>query len=161
MTPLGREVLAARAMLEVALAYRDRAPPPDPGEVALRLETLGEQVREVIGTLRNKGLLVEVTAGGLVPARPLELLTLADVRRAISGEPLPGLAAGSPGGGDPGRGGGGRSGGARPVVLRGAVRPRPHGGWSPRRLPGTPEWGRRVLRLPHAFGTLADFALLR
>ena len=86
-TPLGRELLAARAMLEVALAYRDRAPAPDPGDVALRLETFGEQVREVLGALRAKRLVIEVAGGGLVPARPLEHITVADVRRAISGEP--------------------------------------------------------------------------
>jgi membrane protein len=86
-TPLGRELLAARAMLEVALAYRNGTPPPDPGEVALRLETFGEQVREVLGALRAKQLVVELAGGGLVPGRPLEAITLADVRRAISGEP--------------------------------------------------------------------------
>ncbi len=91
MTPLGRELLAARAMLEVALAYRAGAPPPDPGDVAVRLETFGEQVRDVLGTLRVKQLVVELSGGGLVPARPLEAITLGDVRRAISGTP-PGRA---------------------------------------------------------------------
>ncbi len=86
-TPLGRELLAVRAMLEVALAYRDGSAPPDPGEVALRLETFGEPVREILGVLRGKQLVFEVVGGGLVPARPLEELTLADVRRAVSGEP--------------------------------------------------------------------------
>ncbi len=86
-TPLGRELLAARALLEVALAYRDGAPPPDPGEVAVRLETFGEPVREVLGALRLKQIVAEVSGGGLVPARPLETITLGDVRRAISGDP--------------------------------------------------------------------------
>jgi membrane protein len=86
-TPLGRELLAARAMLEVALAYRDGAAPPDPGEVALRIETFGEPVREILATLRAKRLVLEVSGGGVVPARPLEQITLADVRHAVSGDP--------------------------------------------------------------------------
>lgn len=86
-TPLGRELLAARAMLEVALAYRDGRAPPDPGDVALRIETFGEPVREILGVLRAKQLVVEASGGGLVPARPLERITLGDVRRAISGSP--------------------------------------------------------------------------
>jgi membrane protein len=86
-TPLGRELLAARAMLEVALAYRDGSAPPDPGEVALRMETFGEPVREILGVLRARQLVVEVAGGGLVPARPLARLTLGDVRRAVSGSP--------------------------------------------------------------------------
>ena len=86
-TPLGRELLAARAMLEVALAYRDGLSPPGPGEVALRIETFGEPVREILEVLRAKQLVLEVAGGGLVPARPLERITLGDVRRAVSGSP--------------------------------------------------------------------------
>ena len=86
-TPIGRELLAARAMLEVALAYREGRAPPDPGEVALRIETFGEPVREILGVLRAKQLVLEVAGGGLVPARPLEQITLGDVRRAVSGSP--------------------------------------------------------------------------
>jgi membrane protein len=86
-TTLGRELLAARAMLEVALAFAQERPPPDPADVALRLEAFGEPVRETLGVLRQAGLVLEVAGGGLVPARPLDKLSLADVRRAISGEP--------------------------------------------------------------------------
>jgi membrane protein len=86
-TALGRELLAARVMLEIALAYRAGAPAPDPGEVALRVRTFGEPVRDIVDTLRAKGLVLEVAGGGLVPTRPLEGITLADVRRAVSGEP--------------------------------------------------------------------------
>src|SRR5690349_7110799 len=77
-TPLGREL---------ALAYVRGETPPDPGEVALRIESFGEPVREVIGALRAQGLVLELAAGGLVPGRPLAAITLADVRRAISGAP--------------------------------------------------------------------------
>jgi len=86
-SPVGRELLAARAMLEVALAYRTGAPAPDPGGVALRMETFGEPVREVIGTLKAKKLMLELAGGGLVPARSLDQISLADVRRAVSGVP--------------------------------------------------------------------------
>ncbi|HET9598049.1 MAG TPA: YhjD/YihY/BrkB family envelope integrity protein [Anaeromyxobacteraceae bacterium] len=86
-TPLGHELLAAQALLEVALAFRAGAPPPDMGEVAERLATFGEPVREVLGILRVGGLVHELSGGGLVPARPLAEITLADVRRAVSGAP--------------------------------------------------------------------------
>jgi membrane protein len=88
-TPLGRELLAARAMLEIALAYDNGEAPPDPGEVALRIESFGEPVREVIGALRAQGLVLELAGGELVPGRSLAAITLADVRRTISGAPNP------------------------------------------------------------------------
>jgi membrane protein len=86
-TSLGRELLAARAMLEIALAYDRGAPPPEPGEIALKIKGFGEPVREILATLRAKQIVLEVAGGGLVPARPLDQVTLADVRRAISGQP--------------------------------------------------------------------------
>ena len=84
---LGRELLAARALLAVALAYREGRAPPDPGEVALQLSAFGEPTREILDLLRARGLVLEVAGGGLVPARPLDQLTLGDVRRAVSGTP--------------------------------------------------------------------------
>jgi membrane protein len=86
-TPLGRELLAARALLEVARAWRNGAPPPDPGEVAAALEVVAEPVREVLSRLRAEGILVEAAGGGLLPSRPLERITLADVRLALAGAP--------------------------------------------------------------------------
>ncbi len=85
-TPLGRELLAARVTLEVALAFRSGAPPPDSFQLALRTETFPDPVREIVAALRARGLLLEVAGGGLVPGRPLERLSLADVRAAIAGE---------------------------------------------------------------------------
>jgi membrane protein len=85
-TPLGRELLAARALLEVALAYQAGAPPPDTGSLALRLGTFAEPVRDIVFVLRGRQLLVETAAGGLVPGRPLDAITLADVRAAVAGE---------------------------------------------------------------------------
>jgi len=86
---LGRELLAARALLVVALAWRDGEPPLDPGEVADRLEAPAERVREVLARLRDGGLLAESARGALTPGRPLERTTLADVRRVIAGPPPP------------------------------------------------------------------------
>jgi membrane protein len=84
-TPLGRELLAARAMLEVARAHHLGRTPPDPGEVAAALEMLVEPTREVLAQLRITGLILETASGGLVPSRPLDQLTLANVREVLSG----------------------------------------------------------------------------
>ena len=88
-TALGRELLAARVMLELALDYAEGRPPTDPGDIAVRLQTFGEPVREVVGALRMGGLVRDTAGGGLVPARPLDRITLADVRRVTSGGPPP------------------------------------------------------------------------
>jgi len=84
-TPLARELLAGQVMLEVALAYDRGAPPPDPGDVAARLDVLAESVREMVDTLRQSGLVQDVAGGGLVPSRPLGQLTLGDLRRVSVG----------------------------------------------------------------------------
>ncbi len=84
-TPLARELLAGQVMLEVALAYDRGAPPPDPGDVAARLDMLAEPVREMVDTLRQAGLVHDVAGGGLVPSRPLGQLTLGDLRRVSVG----------------------------------------------------------------------------
>ena len=94
-TPLGRERLAARAMLEVALAFQ-RGEAATAEEIAERAVAFPEPVRDVIGALRAGGLVVDTAAGGLVPARPLDRLTLADVRRAVAGGAPAGEDDGSP-----------------------------------------------------------------
>lgn len=92
---LGREVVAGRAMLAVARAYEDGGEAPEPGELASALGASADDVGEVIAALKAAGLLVALGDGGLVPARPLERITMRDVRRAISGdEPPPGPGAG-------------------------------------------------------------------
>ena len=90
-TRTGKEITAGRAMLEIARAFDTGTPPPDAGEVAMRLGMSADDASDAIGALRNAGLLVMVGDGGLVPARPLERITLLDVRRALSGAepPLP------------------------------------------------------------------------
>jgi membrane protein len=84
-TPLAKELLAGRVMLEVAEAYDRGTPPPDPGDIAEHLEMLAEPVREMVGTLRAAGLVVEASGGGVVPARPLAQISLADVRKVVTG----------------------------------------------------------------------------
>jgi membrane protein len=85
----GREIVAGRAMLAVALAYDAGADAPDAGEIASRLGTPADDVAEVVLALRGAGLVVSLGDGGLVPARPLEQLTMRDVRRAVAGEEPP------------------------------------------------------------------------
>jgi membrane protein len=84
---MGRELLAVRALLEVALAWWDGAQAPDAGEVADRLDAPAEPVREVLAALEEAGFLSESDDGRLTPARPLSQTTLADVRRVIAGPP--------------------------------------------------------------------------
>jgi membrane protein len=82
----GREILAGRVMLAIARAFDAGAgDPPDGGELATQLALDAEDAGEAVAVLRQGGLVVSVADGGLVPARPLERITLADVRRAIEG----------------------------------------------------------------------------
>jgi membrane protein len=84
-TAIPRELLALRALVEVALAFRDGEPPPDAGVVADRLEAAAEPVREVLSALEDAGLVRAGERGGLVPARPAEQISLADVRAVFAG----------------------------------------------------------------------------
>ncbi len=83
----GRELLAVRALLEVALSLWDGAKAPDAGEVADRIDSPAEPVRDVLGALEEAGYLTESDDGSLAPARPLSRITLADVHRVIAGPP--------------------------------------------------------------------------
>jgi membrane protein len=81
----GKEILAGQAMLIVARAYDEEAPAPDAGDIATRLGATAEQAGEAIAGLRQQALVVALADGGLVPARPLEKISLLDVRRAVAG----------------------------------------------------------------------------
>ncbi len=82
----GREILAGRVMLAIARAFdAGGGAAPDGGELATQLALDADDVGEAIAALRQGGLVVAVADGGLVPARPLERITLEDVRRAIEG----------------------------------------------------------------------------
>lgn len=85
----GREIIAGRAMVAIARAFDEGAEAPDAGEVASALGTSADDVAEVIRALKGAALLVSLGDGGLVPARPLERITMRDVRRAISGDEPP------------------------------------------------------------------------
>ena len=91
---IGKEITAARALLAVARAFDTGAPAPDAGEVAVDLGVSADDVSEVFVALRGTGLVVPLGDGGLVPGRPLEKITLLDVRRALSGKEAP-LGAGT------------------------------------------------------------------
>ena len=83
---IGREILAGRVMLAIARAFDDGGgDAPDGGELATKLALDADDAGEAIAALRQGGLVVAVADGGLVPARPLERITLGDVRRAIGG----------------------------------------------------------------------------
>jgi membrane protein len=81
----GKEMLAGEALLRVARAFDLGAPPPDPGDVTTQLGSTAEEAGEALAALRQAGLVVALADGGLVPSRPLEKLTLLDVRRAVVG----------------------------------------------------------------------------
>jgi membrane protein len=89
-TRAGREILAGQLMLHVARAFDRGDPPPDGAEAASQLGAQADDVEDVLGVLRNAGLLIAAAEGGVVPSRPLEKITLDDVRRAVLGGDLPG-----------------------------------------------------------------------
>jgi membrane protein len=91
-----KEILAGRALLAVARAFDAGAPAPDPGEVANDLGAPADDVSEVLDALKTAGLVVTLGDGGLAPARPLEKLTLLDVRVALSGAPASSSASADP-----------------------------------------------------------------
>jgi membrane protein len=81
----GREILAGRVMLAIARAFDAGAEAPDGGELATQLGLEADDAGEAIAALRQAGLVVAVADGGLVPARPLERISLDHVRRAVEG----------------------------------------------------------------------------
>lgn len=81
----GREILAGQAMLVIARAYDRGAAPPDAGDLAAALGAQAEAAGEALGALKQANLVTNLADGGLVPSRPLERISLADVRRAVAG----------------------------------------------------------------------------
>lgn len=91
----GREIIAGQAMLAVARAFDAGEPALDAGDLATRIGASAEETGEAVAALRQRGVVVALTDGGLVPARPLEKITLLDIRRGVAGsEPTLGTAAG-------------------------------------------------------------------
>lgn len=85
--PLGREVLFAHLVEQVARDYASSAPPLRTRDLVARLGLEEGAVRPALETLQEQGIVREVAAGGWVPGRPLSQLSLAEVRRAARGEP--------------------------------------------------------------------------
>lgn len=81
----GREILAGEALFRIALAYDANEQAPDAGDVGAALRAIAEEVGDALLALRQAGLVLVLGDGGLVPGRPLEQLSLLDVRRAVSG----------------------------------------------------------------------------
>jgi membrane protein len=86
---IGREILGGRALLVIARAFDAGTPAPDAGEVANELGASADDVSEALGVLKAAGIVVSLADGGLVPGRPLEKVTLLDVRRALGGKEPP------------------------------------------------------------------------
>ena len=84
-TAAARELIAGEAMLAVARAFDASEPPLDAGDLATRIGASAEEAGEAVAALRQRGVLLGLADGGLVPARPLEKITLLDVRRAVAG----------------------------------------------------------------------------
>jgi membrane protein len=85
----GREIVAGRALLAIARAFDAGLPAPDAGEVASELGCAADDVSEVVLAMKAAGLVVPLGDGGLVPAKPLEKISMLDVRRAVSGREPP------------------------------------------------------------------------
>jgi membrane protein len=85
-SPAVRELSAARVMLEVARAHDLGRPPPDPDELADELGITVRSAEEAAALLRASGLVAEVAGGRIAPARPLDRISLADVRRLMAGD---------------------------------------------------------------------------
>lgn len=86
--PTTREALAARVMLEVALAFDASGAggdAPAPTDLARSLRVQPEDVAGVVDALRGAHLLRGLASGGLVPGRPVERISLLDVRLAVHG----------------------------------------------------------------------------
>lgn len=86
--PTTREALAARIMLEVALAFDGdggEGASPASSDLARLLTVQPEEVADVVEAMRAAGLLQALAGGGLAPARPIERITLFDVRQAVRG----------------------------------------------------------------------------
>jgi membrane protein len=91
-----KEILCGRALLAVARAFDGGDAPPDPGDVANQLGADADDVTEVLRSLKAAGIVVALADGGLIPGRPLEKITLLDVRRALLGVEPPPSPSGGP-----------------------------------------------------------------
>jgi membrane protein len=83
-TGAGRELFAGRALALAARAFQTGKPAPRREQLVRSLRA-GPEALEVLEALGKAGLLRALAAGGLVPARAPETITLLEVRRAVGG----------------------------------------------------------------------------
>lgn len=83
--PRTKELVGARVAQLTAAAVLAQSPGPTVREVANRLKLPPQPVREVVRLLEEGGLLVVGPGQRLVPSRPLEQLTVADISAAVGG----------------------------------------------------------------------------
>jgi membrane protein len=83
----GRLSLTLRLYLHIARAFRNGEPPPTADELASRFSVSLVMVEDQLQLLADGGLLRRVAGGnrneGLVPARPLDEITVSQVIRAV------------------------------------------------------------------------------
>lgn len=81
----GREFVALRLMLEIAHRFFAGVRPPTAIELAEQLGISLRLVSQVLGSLTQTRLVIEVTGGapGYVPTRPLSLITVEDVIESL------------------------------------------------------------------------------
>jgi len=82
LSPLERRHWLARVACAVAEAFRAGDKPPMPEQIAQQLGAPPALLEDVTRTLLEAGLVRETEDGGLLPARPLEQITLRDVHLA-------------------------------------------------------------------------------
>jgi membrane protein len=81
----GREFVAMRIMIEAARAFLHQSTPPSISALSDRLQIPGQLICQTANTLLRTNLLVEVNQGdcGYFPARPLNLIRVADILQAM------------------------------------------------------------------------------
>jgi len=87
---LARERLACQVVLAACQRFLNSQPAPTTEELAATLAAAPQLLNRLVHRLAEGGILV--AAGGLVPARPPENITLADVLHVLRTGPVPGAA---------------------------------------------------------------------
>jgi membrane protein len=85
----GRELLACRAVYVACEHFAKGLKPPGVDELADRIGAPPQWLNQLLHRLKEHGLLARVSEGepGIVPARPLERITIADVLHAVRNSP--------------------------------------------------------------------------
>jgi membrane protein len=91
LTLRARELLSARALLEIARAFYRGSQPIQIHQLGSRLAIAEDLADDALAPLRGAALVAQAAGGGLLPGRALATITLADVRAAVVGgePPLP------------------------------------------------------------------------